>query len=981
MSNVSFSVPNLINGVSQQPDAIRFPSQCKEQINAFPSITEGLGKRPPTSWISKLINGTVGDVFDHTINRDQNERYFVYLYNNDLLVFDVTGAQKTVNFPDGKGYITEAVPSTAFEALTIADYTFILNKNKVVAMDMAVTPPKANKALVWVKQGAYDTQYTVRVENTDFSYTSASSGSTAAYTTTVANGIAALLTDGTTGLNAALVAGYNGWVVLNKGGSIIIYRSDGADFNLSVRDSRANTALGLVNDTVQSFTDLPQYAIPNLKIQVTGTPEIEADAYWVNFVSSSGVNVTTPAVLKVNTLRASKVSSVNAFTAGGSFITPSVGQAVTLIPIAGGTTNNPSAPNVLGTILTTDGGFNITAITINNGQYAYAVGQLFHVIRTSGAADLGTCTCNAVAVGTQGRINAVTVTSGGAGYVAGTYTLKKSSDSSVNTSVTIAVTAGVITSVTTIDSGSYNFQVNDALSLDTFLEQGFWQESIADNLKYKFDNSTMPHVLVREADGTFTFKRATWNNQLVGDKGSNPDPSFVGRTINTLFFFKGRLGCLSGENCVSSEEGEFFNYYRTTVTTLLDSDPIDVASNSTDVSTLYHAIPLQSKLTLFSEIPQFSFQGNDLLTPKTASMVPTTAYENLKSCKPCKSGQTIFFGFSRGDYAGIYEYYINPNTDKFDGNDITAHTPRYIAGNLKKMAASERLSMLVALADGMPNGLYVYKFYTNPLTGEKLQSAWGKFDFGSDSTVKGFSFIETKLYVYLVRADGLHLEVMDFGTGFKDPNSTYQILLDRRVTDIGLTKTYSSVTDATTITLPFTVSDTTKIQVVTRFVSPVVGMDGAIQLTPISVDSTHVVLHGNQIAQALWIGLKYVKQYDLTRPVIRETSGYNSKTPIIISNFYVRRGAVLYHRTKTCQAWVTPRDKKTYKYTLVPEIIGTPSADLYSDSLFDGTFAFPVMAKSDAVDISFINDTPFPCNLISLDWEGQFTLRSKRLPQ
>jgi Fic family protein len=37
MPLVSGSIPNLINGVSQQPAPIRLPSQCKEQINGYSS--------------------------------------------------------------------------------------------------------------------------------------------------------------------------------------------------------------------------------------------------------------------------------------------------------------------------------------------------------------------------------------------------------------------------------------------------------------------------------------------------------------------------------------------------------------------------------------------------------------------------------------------------------------------------------------------------------------------------------------------------------------------------------------------------------------------------------------------------------------------------------------------------------------------------------------------------------------------------------
>ena len=73
MSLISLQIPNLIQGVSQQPPQMRLPSQLEEQINAYPSLTEGLTKRPPTNHISRLATDADAS-FIHFINRDANFR-------------------------------------------------------------------------------------------------------------------------------------------------------------------------------------------------------------------------------------------------------------------------------------------------------------------------------------------------------------------------------------------------------------------------------------------------------------------------------------------------------------------------------------------------------------------------------------------------------------------------------------------------------------------------------------------------------------------------------------------------------------------------------------------------------------------------------------------------------------------------------------------------------------------------------------------
>ena len=79
MPLVSRTIPNLVQGVSQQPEVLRLTSQASEQINGFSSVVEGLKKRPPTEYVAKLSSSSFGNAFIHTINRDVNERYIVVI--------------------------------------------------------------------------------------------------------------------------------------------------------------------------------------------------------------------------------------------------------------------------------------------------------------------------------------------------------------------------------------------------------------------------------------------------------------------------------------------------------------------------------------------------------------------------------------------------------------------------------------------------------------------------------------------------------------------------------------------------------------------------------------------------------------------------------------------------------------------------------------------------------------------------------------
>ena len=131
MSLVSGAIPNFISGVSQQAFSLRLASQADLQVNGWPSVVTGLDKRPPFEH-GALLAGTYDEnAYVHLINRDSVEQYAVVVAGGDLRVFRLAdGSEVSVAFPDGKGYLT----GSDFSAVTVADFTFLVNRQVVTAM-------------------------------------------------------------------------------------------------------------------------------------------------------------------------------------------------------------------------------------------------------------------------------------------------------------------------------------------------------------------------------------------------------------------------------------------------------------------------------------------------------------------------------------------------------------------------------------------------------------------------------------------------------------------------------------------------------------------------------------------------------------------------------------------------------------------------------------------------------------------------------
>ena len=181
------SVPNLAQGVSQQPDNLRYPGQCDEQINAWATVVEGLVKRPNTRHTSKLFTSKVSnDAFVHFIDRDDDNQFAAVIDNNDLSLFDLSdGSEKTVTITaNAQTYLNNVTtPRTDVKALTVADYTFIANKEQTVSLGASLSSTLPYEALVFVKLGDYSKEYSVEIDGQKFIYESGDGQNSAADST------------------------------------------------------------------------------------------------------------------------------------------------------------------------------------------------------------------------------------------------------------------------------------------------------------------------------------------------------------------------------------------------------------------------------------------------------------------------------------------------------------------------------------------------------------------------------------------------------------------------------------------------------------------------------------------------------------------------------------------------------------------------------------------------------------------------------
>lgn len=537
----------------------------------------------------------------------------------------------------------------------------------------------------------------------------------------------------------------------------------------------------------------------------------------------------------------------------------------------------------------------------------------------------------------------------------------------------------IIGDADTADDEYYVQYKSSNSNISTGFTTGYWEETIADDITYKIDKDTMPHVLISNADGSFTFKPTDWGERVVGDESSVPAPSFVSDSIRGMFFYKNRLGILTGESAVFSEVGQYFNYFRNTIVQLLDSDPIDIKLASSDISLLNYGINTAEKLVLFSDRIQFTIESsNDVLSAATIESKEVTNFTNYVDAKPIEVGNTIFFGYDKGAYSGIKEYFIGDDTSLFNGQDVTDSCPRYLEGDVLKMVSIDSESFIAVKTDGYETGLYIYTYYNQG--NKRVQASWSKFDFGEDAIIYDIFAVGTKLYALVCRDSECTLELFDVASGLKDANSDMVVTLDRRIDETDLVSiSYSAITNVTTITAPYDFSTNADVAIVTR---PTSSSTGNVRLNNVSLssgDSAVLTVKGDYSSETLFVGQSYEMRYTMTRPTIREQKGETS-IPVYTGRSQVRYGTISLDNSRLLEIEVTPLYRSKYTYLFTSRNLGTGST-LVGATLEekDQQYRFPVLAQNTKFNIDLVNDSPFPSNILGINWEIMYHTRSRRI--
>ena len=951
MAGITQTIPSFVSGISEQPDHLKFQGQVRDIVNAIPDVTLGLYKRPGSKRIgtAPLSNVQSGGSWFHYF-RDETEGSYVgqVAADGQVRVWRCSDGQlMTTSYThDGvnhqttvQNYLATSEPEN-LQFLTINDTTFVSsrdssNANTLVG-ETGSTPdrPEAHCAMIELIRTENGRQYGINI------FDSTSTGNL----TTVKRATKVKITgnsyDETDGSGHCPGIGTEVFAVTAKG-------SYGASENITnVKNSSGTVITTGKNNLTFRCTALGQQGVsPN---------------YSANSNGAGGQNYRCSYSLEVVLLH------------GGEGW--DVGDVVRVIPEAASEASTSDGQAYLDVTVTEIETVQVKATLTNNGD------GLIRPAPTPFDADTAV-TADTILAGITAQLpSGITAKVIGPGiYLSSSSAfsvevaeedLMRVFQKSVNdvTRLPNQCRHGYVVKVSNArmsDEDDYYLRFTGENNLDG---AGSWSECPVPGITDTLTN--MPLVIQRTATTTFTVRPFTYQTRRVGDNNTNPMPTFVGRRINKVLFFRNRLALLSGENVILSRPGTLGtpDFFIESALTVSASDPIDISAASMFPSDMFDGMEINAGLLVFSTNQQFLLASDDtVLNPDTAKLRSVSTFNYNKDIPPISLGTTIAYLDNSGKFSRMNEMANTAREGEPDVIEISKLVPTLLPKDLDLLTNSRENSIILI---GKTNTDTVFGYKYLAIGDKRQQQAWFKWKLNNPLL---YHFIINDEYFYVDTDNFLQsikLVQADSDPSFTQDDVGYQIHIDNHTTISG--GSFSSTTNLTTF------SSVSWMPSVTSPNYDLVVIDIDTNATRIgryakatATSSNSFTVPGDWSGVTLRIGYlyEYLVEFPRLYPVKQqgERSIADVNSSLIIHRLKLHFGKIGLYET-TLERLGKDDYTEIYESSLLDEyeVSDAPYLEEYIKTI-------PVYEKNKNVDVTLKSSHPAPATLRALAWEGDFS--------
>lgn len=506
--------------------------------------------------------------------------------------------------------------------------------------------------------------------------------------------------------------------------------------------------------------------------------------------------------------------------------------------------------------------------------------------------------------------------------------------------------------------------------------QGYTATNVVTNLLG--DSFTINTVATQTISGE-TWATNYWQERTTGDLETNPNPTFVNKTITGISFFRNRLVLLGQENIILSQASKYFDFFASTVITIVDSDPIDLSAGSAKPIEMRYAIPAPNGLVCFADNAQYLLSANSAaLAPNTAELNLISGFNQSTKVSPVDFGSTFALPIDNGTSTTVVEMQLAGDNSKPNTADITRAIPAYISPSITEMKASSSSTTLVMKSEQQANTLYVFRWFNNQ--NERVLSSWSKWTIPTDILMVDFD--QDDMYMVLQGTNGPFLSTMKLLTetpGGAIPFEGKYIDLRLDLYDYNPSKSYISGTNKTRIFFKDGSEITSAIPCVVN-ITP--GDSGSVSYPTLQYNAGapvgqkyYVEVDGNQLTSNLAIGYKITSYVQLPAFYVSSNS---VKDTLNIPQ--IHRVSIDSYNSGPFKTILNVPGRNQFVLEL-PQIVSNLYLANNVPILRNAKNVIPIMAPGTEVDLTLQVEAPFPVSFTSMTWSGLYNTKGiKSLP-
>lgn len=497
------------------------------------------------------------------------------------------------------------------------------------------------------------------------------------------------------------------------------------------------------------------------------------------------------------------------------------------------------------------------------------------------------------------------------------------------------------------------------------------------------DHRTFPVIIRKTSSGVWRASYCPLLPKISGSSINNPGPTSIkmGESIKSIEFWRDRLWVATDTTIFSSRTGEHFNFFIEDIYNIVDTDPIDISVSTGQFNKVQSLTAFQNLLFITTKSgSQFEIRGaatdSGTVTPTSVELRPTSFFTTASTAHPLKMANNIYF-FDK------QRLYLYSGSDSFGGEystafDISQHCNGYLPENYQIVSVIPTFMTIAMVDRDKKNHVYLYTQKTN---GDKLvQSSFYRWVLDPKDVILSIKGYEGGIYFVVKRPDAFGPKIFVY-YGTLDLIPEYTPYADRLIKVPSGNISFNSTTGLTSIELPFYDSLMTEVVLAddwssdrryTRYqakgVSPSL-QDGYTKSTVfVEGNVAEERIAGKWVKRSLWVGKPYEMVIELSTPHLRNQEGISIPGVLNIKRLTTR------HRN------TGQYDVEVLRYNRAGSYVRSDAFSLNdtTDQLGvgkiekEGELLSKVLGYADSTKIRLRSSYPTPCNITTIELQGNF---------